>query len=53
MTTTSTASQSIQGLLNAGRMLSDGIPYYDLQRATEEVTDLQDWFDFWVAAGER
>jgi 2,6-dihydroxypseudooxynicotine hydrolase len=53
MTTSPSVSQSIQGLLNAGRMLSDGIPYLDLQRATEQVTDLQDWFDFWIAAGER
>src|SRR5437588_10287007 len=52
MTTTET-SESIRGLLNAGRMLSDGIPPYDLQRATEQVADLEDWFDFWIAAGER
>jgi 2,6-dihydroxypseudooxynicotine hydrolase len=53
MTIASTPSQSIKGLLNAGRMLSDGIAPYDLQRATEQVADLEDWFDFWVAAGER
>jgi 2,6-dihydroxypseudooxynicotine hydrolase len=53
MTSTLTPSESIRGLLNAGRMLSDGIPPYDLQRATEQIADLEDWFDFWVAAGER
>jgi len=53
MTTTSTTSQSIHGLLNAGRMLSDGIPPRDLQQATEQITDLEEWFDFWIAAGER
>lgn len=45
--------QSIQSILNPGRMLSDGIPYPDFKRATEEIAELEGWFDFWVETGER
>ena len=44
---------SVQALMNLGRMLSDGVPYLDLQRAGERVVELDDWFDFWADAGER
>jgi 2,6-dihydroxypseudooxynicotine hydrolase len=51
MATTSKAN--IQGLLNWGRMLYDGVPYLDMQRATEQIGDLDQWFDFWASAGDR
>ncbi len=44
--------QSVQSILNPGRMLSDGIPYPDFRRATE-LGDLEEWFDFWAETGER
>ena len=46
-------NESVQALLNMGRMLSDGIPYLDLRQAGERVVDLEDWFDFWMETGER
>src|SRR6266508_4950584 len=49
----STSKANVQALMNMGRMLYDGVPYFDLQRASERVADLDDWFDFWVEAGER
>jgi 2,6-dihydroxypseudooxynicotine hydrolase len=49
----STSKANVQALLNMGRMLYDGVPYFDLQRASEHVADLDDWFDFWAEAGER
>jgi 2,6-dihydroxypseudooxynicotine hydrolase len=48
-----TSKANVQGLMNMGRMLYDGVPYLDLQRASERVADLDGWFDFWVEAGER
>ena len=45
--------QSVQSILNAGRMLADGIPYPDFRQATEEIGSLGDWFDFWAAKGEQ
>jgi 2,6-dihydroxypseudooxynicotine hydrolase len=44
--------QSVGSILNAGRMLSDGIPYPDFREATEAITGSEDWFDFWWAKGE-
>lgn len=49
----STSKANVQALMNMGRMLYDGVPYFDLQRASERVADLDDWFDFWSEAGER
>lgn len=51
MQTTSTAD--VKSLLNMGRMLYDGVPYFDIQRAGESVADLDQWFDFWAQAGKR
>jgi 2,6-dihydroxypseudooxynicotine hydrolase len=48
-----TSKPEVKGLLNEGRMLYDGVPYFDIQRAGERVTDVDQWFDFWAEAGER
>jgi 2,6-dihydroxypseudooxynicotine hydrolase len=48
-----TGKAHAQSLLNMGRMLYDGVPYFDLQRAGEQIADLDQWFDFWAEAGER
>ena len=48
-----TSKANVQALLNMGRMLYDGVPYFDIQRASERVVDLDGWFDFWADAGER
>ena len=44
--------ESIASILNAGRMLADGIPYPDFREATERIGDLEEWFDFWAQKGE-
>jgi 2,6-dihydroxypseudooxynicotine hydrolase len=49
----STSKANVQALMNMARMLYDGVPYLDLERASERVVDLDDWFDFWAQAGER
>jgi 2,6-dihydroxypseudooxynicotine hydrolase len=48
-----TSKADVRSLMNMGRMLYDGVPYSDLQRAGERVADLEQWFDFWAAAGDR
>src|SRR5581483_11907526 len=48
-----TSKTDVRSLMHTGRMLYDGVPYFDLQRAGEQVVHLDQWFDFWAAAGER
>jgi 2,6-dihydroxypseudooxynicotine hydrolase len=38
--------------LNAGRMLSDGIAWYDLDGARAALARGEDWFDFWDARAD-
>ncbi len=42
----------IASILNAGRMLSDGIPYPDFRDAVERIATRDQWFDFWWSKGE-
>jgi len=51
--TTSTAE--IEAFLNRGRLLSDGIPWPDIEQAREAAaTDPEvDWFGFWMARSDR
>jgi 2,6-dihydroxypseudooxynicotine hydrolase len=45
----------IEAFLNRGRMLSDGIPWADVEQArAAAVEDPQtDWFDFWMARSDE
>jgi 2,6-dihydroxypseudooxynicotine hydrolase len=44
---------SVRAIINSGRMISDGVPVHDLQRAIWQVRRLDDWFEFWAETGER
>lgn len=46
-----TASTEIP-IMNAARMLADGIPYPDFVEATQAIRAVEDWFDFWATKGE-
>lgn len=39
-------------VINAGRMLSDGVPYADLAGARRALERGEDWFDFWSARAD-
>ncbi|MQA75298.1 MAG: alpha/beta hydrolase [Solirubrobacterales bacterium] len=44
----------VKAFLNRGRMLADGIPWPDLERAESAASDPEtDWFDFWMARADR
>jgi 2,6-dihydroxypseudooxynicotine hydrolase len=45
--------ENVAAILNAGRMLADGIPYPDFKEAVEEIADLDGWYEFWVTKGEE
>lgn len=49
------AAPAVEAFLNRGRMLSDGIPWPDVERAlAAAATDPQvDWFDFWMARADH
>jgi 2,6-dihydroxypseudooxynicotine hydrolase len=39
-------------IMNAGRMLADGIPYPDFVDATQQIADTSEWYEFWAARAE-
>lgn len=49
------ATAGVEAYLNRGRMLSDGIPWSDVERAlAAAVADPEvDWFDFWMARSDH
>ena len=49
-----TGSPEVEAYLNRGRMLSDGVPWADVEHAHEAADSDRDtdWFDFWMARSE-
>jgi 2,6-dihydroxypseudooxynicotine hydrolase len=54
MSTAPQASAEVEAYLNTGRMIADGIPWADIDRArVAAASDPEvDWFDFWMARAD-